>query len=203
MIWREKRVLLLILAALLIGNVVFFLTYRVQYQSRLDDMDQRLAQAEGQLETTRRARAAADAQVQAYKKVERDIAAVFDDHWSTRPRRLTLLITEIKRLADASNAIPQTYTFGADEELKAATVAAGQRGGRQVAIGANEVSISYSVDASYDQIRRLINLLELSNQFVIIEGLSLSAGNENQLTLTLKLKTVFRDEQAPVAANRL
>jgi Tfp pilus assembly protein PilO len=203
MIWREKRVLLLILAALLLGNVVFFLTYRVQYQSRLDEMDQRLAQAEGQLETTRRARAAADAQLQAYKKVERDIAAVFDDHWSTRPRRLTLLIGELKRLADASNAIPQTYTFGADEELKTQTVSTGGRGGRQVAIGANEVSISYSVDASYDQIRRMINLLELSNQFVIIDGVSLSASDENKLTLTLKLKTVFRDEQAPVATNRL
>lgn len=202
MIWREKRILLLILAALLIGNVVFFLTYRVQYQSRLDEMDERLAQVEGELAQTRRARAGFDAQLQAYRKVERDIAAVFDDHWSTRPRRLTLLIGELKRLADASNAIPKTYSFGADEELKTVTVSSGRRG-REVAIGANEVSISYSVDASYDQIRRLINLLELSNQFVIIDGVSLTAGDENRLNLTLKLKTVFRDEQAPVAANRL
>lgn len=202
MIWREKRILLLILAALLIGNVVFFLTYRVQYQSRLDEMDQRLEQAEGQLASTRRGRAEADAQLQSYKKVERDITAVFDDHWSTRPRRLTLLIAELKRLADASNAIPKTYSFGEDKELKASVATGGKRG-REVAIGANEVSISYSVDASYDQVRRMINLLELSNQFVIIEGVSLSSADQNKLNLTLKLKTVFRDEQAPVAANRL
>lgn len=200
MIWREKRVLLLILAALLLGNVVFFMTYRVQYQSRLDEMDERLAQAEGQLESSRRARLEAEAKLQAYKKVESDIAEVFDEHWSTRPRRLTLLIAEVKRLANASNAVPTTYTFTGEDKAKVA--AKGLRG-REVAVGANEVSITFSVDASYDQVRRMINLLELSQQFVIIEGVALTAGDQNQLTLNLRLKTVFRDEQAPDAGNRL
>jgi len=198
MIWREKRILLLFLAVLLIGNIVFFLTYRVQYQSRLDAMDERLAQAEGQLTKTRQARAVSEAKVQAYKRVEGDIAQVFNEHWSTRPRRLTLLIGEVKRLADASNAIPRTYSFGANDEVKGANTR-----GRDVALGANEVSIDFSVDASYDQIRRMINLLELSQQFIIIDGVSLSAGDENKLNLTLKLKTVFRDEEGPAAANRL
>ena len=200
MIWREKRVLLLILAALLIGNIVFFLTYRVQYQSRLDEMDERLAQVEGELDKTRRSRAEAEAKVLAYRKVERDVAQVFDEHWSTRPRRLTLLIAEVKRLANASNAIPKTYSFGEDDEARIIT---GGARGREVALGANEVSINFSVDASYDQIRRMINLLELSQQFVIIEGVSLSAGGENQLNLTLRLKTVFRDDETAAAANRL
>lgn len=200
MIWREKRVLLLVLAALLLGNVVFFLTYRVQYQSRLDEMDERLAQVEGELNKTRRSRADAEAKVLSYRKVERDVALVFDEHWSTRPRRLTRLISEIKRLADASNAIPRTYSFAQLEEAKA--VASGPRG-RDVALGANEVSITYSVDASYDQIRRMINLLELSQQFVIIEGVSLSAADQNRLNLNLRLKTLFRDDDPAAAANRL
>ncbi len=200
MIWREKRILLLILATLLLGNVVFFMTYRVQYQSRLDEMDERLAQAEGQLERSREARIDAEAKLQAYRKVERDIAEVFDQHWSTRQRRLTRLIGEVKRLADASNAIPKTYSFGSVEQAK--TTAKGLRG-RDIVVGANEVSITFSVVASYDQVRRMINLLELSQQFVIIEGVALTAGDQNQLTLNLRLKTVFRDEQAPAAANRL
>ena len=199
MIWREKRILLSILGLLLLGNIVFFLTYRVQYQARLDEMDERLAQAEGQLAKTRQSRATAEAKLQSYKKVERDIAQVFNEHWSTRPRRLTLLIGEVKRLADASNAVPRTYSFGSQDEVKAA----GTRG-RDIALGANEVSITFSVDASYDQIRRMINLLELSQQFIIIEGVSLSAADENKLNLNLDLKTLFRDDEAPAAAaNRL
>jgi Tfp pilus assembly protein PilO len=199
-IWREKRVLLLLLTAILIGNVVFFLTYRVQYQSRLDEMDERLAQAEGELNETRRAQAEAEAKIAAYRKVEREVAQVFDEHWSTRPRRLTLLIAEVKRLANASNAIPKTYSFDEEDEAKTIT---GPARGRQVALGANEVSINFSVEASYDQIRRMINLLELSQQFVIIEGVALSTGGENQLNLTLRLKTVFRDDETAAAANRL
>lgn len=198
MIWREKRILLLILAVLLLGNVVFFFTYRVQYQSRLDEMNDRLAQAEGQLAQTRQSRADAEAKLLAYKRVEKDVEQVFNEHWSTRPRRLTALIGEVKRLADASNAVPRTYSFAKEEDVKTA----GKRG-REVALGANEVSITYSVDASYDQIRRMINLLELSQQFVIIQGVSLSAGGEEKLNLSLRLKTIFRDDDAPAAVNRL
>jgi hypothetical protein len=201
MIWRERRVLLLILAVLLVGNIVFFLTYRVQYQSRLDDMNERLAQAEGQLEKSRQARAHADAQLQAYKKVERDVTEVFDQHWSTRPRRFTALIGELKRLADASNAVPHTYSFGRstpETEQKAGTDAR-----RNTSVGAEEVTINFSVDASYDQARRMINLIELSQQFMIIDSVSLSAGDQNRLTLNLRVKTLFRDEQQPGAANRL
>ena len=35
MIWREKRVLLIVLGVLLAANTVFFFTYRVQYKNRL------------------------------------------------------------------------------------------------------------------------------------------------------------------------
>ena len=34
-------------------------------------------------------------------------------------------------------------------------------------------------------------------QFVIIDGVSLNSADQSKLTLNLKLKTVFRDEQAP------
>jgi len=201
MIWREKRNLLILLGLLLLGNVVFFLTYRVQYQSRLDEMDERLAQAEAQLDRTRQARADAEAKLLAYKKVERDVATILDETWSTRPRRLTKMIAEDKHLADASNAVPRTYSFGK-------TVVEGEsnpqnRGAARVQVGAEEVSVTFSVDASYEQARRLINLIELSQQFMIIEGIGLSAGDENKLSLNLRLKTLFRDEQTPVAANKL
>ncbi|HEV7242015.1 MAG TPA: hypothetical protein VGQ36_22480 [Thermoanaerobaculia bacterium] len=201
MIWREKRVLLLVLGALLLGNVIFFLTYRVQYQARLDALDDRLAQAEGQLAKSRQGRADAERQLQAYKKVEAEVSNVFDEHWSTQPRRLTLLIAEIKRLADASNAIPRSYSFSTGEARLTATP--GTRGKAGAVVGTKEVGIAYTVEASYDQARRMINLLELSQQFVIIDEISLSSGAENKLNLNLRLKTIFRDEPLAAATNRL
>lgn len=199
MIWREKRTLLLVLGALLLGNIVFFFTYRVQYQSRLDAMDERLAQAEAQLARSKESRADAEAAIAGYRKVERDVQTIFDEHWSTQPRRLTLLIAEVKRLAQASNAVPKTYSFM--REAPTATAGPGSRS--EKSIGAREVGINFSVQATYDQVRRMINLLELSQQFVIIDEISLASGGEGLLTLNLQLKTLFRDEPAPGTGNRL
>ena len=194
MIWREKRVLLLILGLLLLGNVIFFLTYRVQYQSRLDETTERLDQAKGQLEKTKRARAEAELALQAHRKVERDVQLVFDETWSTQPKRLTAMIAEVKRLAVASNAVPKTLVFTrAEAEDKTAAR-------RSKNVGAREVSIGFSVTATYEQVRRMINLLELSNQFVIIDQISLAQGEGSQLTLNLRIKTLFRDEAAPAPA---
>jgi Tfp pilus assembly protein PilO len=198
MIWREKRILLGVLGVLLLANVVFFLTYRVQYQTRLDEMEERRDQVEGQLAKTRRQRAEAEMSLTAYRKVERDVQLVYDETWSTQPRRLTAMIAEVKRLAIASNAVPRTLVFGTSESKEVA----GTR--KTKPVGAREVSISFSVTATYEQVRRMINLLELSNQFVIIDSINLAEADHPRLTLNLRIKTLFRDEPTTAGGgNRL
>jgi len=199
MIWREKRILLGILGVLLAANTMFFFTYRVQYQSRLDDLDARLEAAEQSLAQARQARLTTERQIQGYRKVEADIAEVFDQHWSTQQRRFTAMVGEVKRLAIASSLNPLSYTF---ERGEAETRVIGSR--RTKNVGATEVGMSFTVQGTYEQIRRLINLLELSRQFVIIDQITLNAAQEQLLSLSLQLKTIFRDDQqAPVATNRL
>ncbi len=187
MIWREKRILLIILGLLLAANVVFFLTYRVQYQTRLDELDARVEQAEQTLAS--------------YKKVENDVLLIFDEHWSTQTARLTALIAEVKRLAVASSLIPKSYSFTRGETKMVSRVTSGRR--RNEALGATEMRITFSVVGTYAQSRRLINLLELSRQFVIIDAINLSAADAETLTLNLQLKTLFRDVQPGAATNRL
>ena len=197
MIWREKRTLLIILALVLAANTMFFFTYRVQYQSRLDTLDTRLAQVESQLERARTARTRAEQTLQSYSKVESDVLEVFNEHWATQPERFTKLFAEVMRLTMASSLVPTTYSFkrGAAERVAA--------GGKRPNLGVNEVGISFGVEGTYAQVRRLINLLELSQQFVIIERIALSESDEQRLSLSLELKTIFRDEQSGVASNRL
>ncbi|HEX6178536.1 MAG TPA: hypothetical protein VF057_09250, partial [Thermoanaerobaculia bacterium] len=72
MIWREKRVVLIVLALLLAANAFFFFTYRVQYQSRLDALDERLAQVQGEYEQVRTSRIRGEQTFQSYRKVEND-----------------------------------------------------------------------------------------------------------------------------------
>jgi len=182
MIWREKQLLLVVLAILLIANLIYFFTYRVQFEARLEDYAGRAAQSEGRLEQARSARIASERQLAAYRKVEHDIQDVYENRWSTEAARLATLIQEVKRLAVVSQLVPQTYSFahltGAPE--------------------ASTVGITFNVQGTYQQVRRLINLLELSQQFVIVDQISLSGqGGDAALTLNLHVKTLFRNMEAP------
>ena len=99
MIWREKRILLIVLGLLLVANTVFFFTYRVQYKERLDALDFRLDQAKAQLQEARRSQMATEAQVAAYRRIEQDVQQIFNERWATESERFTRLVTEVKRLA--------------------------------------------------------------------------------------------------------
>ena len=198
MIWKEKRVILIILGVLLAANTFFFFTYRVRYQERIDSLNQDLQRAESQLRDARVARLTAEAKYQSYRKIERDVKLIFDEHWATQTERLTAMIGEVKRLALASSLVPAAYSF----TQTTAQVASIDARRRNQQIGANEVGIAFTVEGNYEQVRRLINLLELSRQFVIIDGIALSHREGATLTLNLHLKTLFRDEK-PGVANRL
>lgn len=194
MIWREKRPLLMFLGLLLAANTIFFFTYRVQYENRLDALQKRLAAAETRQLQARAARANAERKVANHRQTQRDIHAIYTEHWATQDERLANLIDEVKRLAVASQLIPRTYSFTETQPA---------RRGSKLALGATEVSISFTVAGNYQQVRRLVNLLELSEQFVIIDAIGLSAATDQSLTLNLKLKTLFRDDQPmPVARSR-
>lgn len=196
MIWREKRTLLIVLGLLLLANTIFFFTYRVQYQSRLDALDAELEQSSKALESARAGRIAAERTLQGYRNSEADVMRVFNEHWATQNERLTDLIIEVKRLSVASSLVPPSYSFdrGATKRVMS---------GRADSLGASEVGVAFTVQGTYAQVRRLINLLELSRQFVIIDRITLTSADSQSLTLNLHLKTLFRDEPSGAAHDRL
>jgi len=154
------------------------------------------------IEQARNARITAEQQLVAYKKVQADLQVLYNERWSTPMQRLTALIDEVKRLAAASHLQPPSYSFSTGASKQASTEQSPAKG----SIGTTTVGIAYTVQGTYEQVRRLINLLELSDQFVIIDGISLGAKGEAAdkiLTLNIRLKTLFRDPRtnAP-AANR-
>jgi hypothetical protein len=204
MIWREKRILLIVLGLLLLANTIFFFTYRVQYVSRLQDLDARQEQAAARLDQARHARITTEQQLAAYKKVQSDLQVLYNERWSTALQRLTALIDEVRRLAAASHLEPPSYQFTTGE-TKNSTIVSNTKG----SIGTTTVEIAFTVQGTYEQVRRLINMLELSDQFVIIDGISLASSpttlGDKTLTLNIRLKTLFRDVRtsAPSASKQL
>jgi len=186
MIWREHRILLIVLGVLLVANAIFFFTYRVQYETRLQALDARLHQSEDDLQRARTRRMAAEQTVASYRKVQTDLQTLYNSRWATEPERLTRLYAEIKRLAaDSGIAMPKTFAFSRTEDKDMQ-----KTGG----IGTVTVTISFTAQGNYQQLRRLINKLELSNQFVIIDAINLGSGSSpDNLTLNVRLKTLFRE----------
>ena len=189
MIWREKRPLLIALAILFAANTIFFFTYRVQYENRLQGLDDRLGEVKAELQEARRARIGAEQQLAAYRKIETDIQNIYDQRWATESERLTRLITEVKKLTVQSNLQPaRNLSF---------TRALVKDTGTKFSRTATVVGIGFTVEGGYQQVRQLINRLELTDQFVIIDHIGLSSANGDILTMSLNVKTLFRDSTAP------
>ena len=187
MMWRERRIPLAVIAVLLLGNVFFFFTYRVQYQSRLRDLDTRMKDAQSRLQEAQRTRTAAEQQLAGYDKVRSDLQTLYNEQWSTEAQRFTLLFTEVKHLATVSQFDPRSFSFTRTEAPST----------KETGIGTNVVGVAFTVQGTYEQMRRLINLLELSNQFIIIDGISLAGTEGKMLTMTIRLKTLFREPVIP------
>ena len=189
MMWREHKLPLIAMAVLLAGNIFFFFTYRVQYQNRLNDLDTRQEQAQSRLAEAQRTRMTAEQQLASYDKVRRDLQMLYDERWSTQAKRFTRLFEEVKKLAIASHFDPRSFAFSRTAVAQQVKEPGGES---NLAVG-----VSFSVQGSYEQVRQLINLIELSDQFVIIDGLGLSGSDPKSLNLNIRLKTMFREPYAP------
>ncbi len=58
--------------------------------------------------------------------------------------------------------------------------------------GVTEIEIGATVDGDYPSVVRFIDGLERSDNFYILDSLSLAAGSAGQLKLNLQLRTFFR-----------
>lgn len=185
MIWREKRVWLIVAGILLAANLGYFFTYRVRFETRLKDAEASLHQAEDNLAKAKAARVAAEQQLAAYHKVTSELQVLYNQKWATEIERFTPLVLEVKRLTAACQMVPRTLQFSKVEV---------PRQNKAGAIGTSTVAIAFSVQGDYQQVRRLINLLELSDQFLIIDSIALGGNaTDPKLTLNIRLKTLFRE----------
>lgn len=179
MMWREKRWLLVTLGVLLTLNLAFFFTYRLRYQSRVESLDQRLLQSQDELTRARNERLLAEKRLAEYRAIEENIQAVHRDLWATPAERLGPLMIEIRELARRS---------GINGPKGVQYAQAPRKKGDDTVI----MTVSFGVEGSYEQLRALLNLIELSKQFVIIDQITLAGGSsESNLRLQVQLRTLF------------
>jgi len=179
--WKQRRAWIVAIGALLVLNTIFFFTYRVRYEERVDDARVRLAQAKEQLSIATARRVDYEQQLAAHKTMIETINTVYDTWWSTPEKRLTKLIVEVRTLVEKCGLSVDAVSYARGD--------ASQDG------GTTTMDVTFTVQGTYLQLRQLINLLELSDEFIIIDSVSFNGDDPSgTIGLNLHLRTIFKGE---------
>lgn len=91
--------------------------------------------------------------------------------------RLTDWIREVKELAEQSGLSPSAINYPSEDFVD---------------YGLHRRSFEFLVGGSYASLRQFVNLLELTDSFIVLEGVTLNE-SEPELRISLRLSTLFSE----------
>lgn len=110
------------------------------------------------------------------------LAAFYSQRLATESERLTRIIAEVKDLASRAGMLPQEISYP-DTQIES--------------FGLRRRGFVFGVEGRYADLRRLLNLLELSQSFLTLEEVTLrEGGGGGTLRIDLSLSTLFADPDA-------
>lgn len=185
-IWRERLWLWLPALVFFLLNLGLFSFYRVAYAGRVAVLEERIEAREADLarlegEAARRQELLAKA-----TRNQELLEEFYGERLSSERHRLTRILAEVKELARRVGLEPGSISYP-DERFEE--------------FGLSERAIVFSVAGTYPQLRQLINLLELSDSFLVLEQVELSesSGSDARLRMSLRISTLFVTEEGPAA----
>lgn len=166
-----------------LANATAFVVY-FGFADRVRSLEASLEETRKNLEPMAAKRTNLERLIQRSQRNDVEIRRLYDDRFSTRSQSLTLRTSELRRLARTAGLEPQSITY---DEDKIDTY------------GLIKRSYAFPVDGTYLELRKFINLLELSPSFFTLEEVTLAGeqGDEGpELRIRLLISTLFADEGA-------
>jgi Tfp pilus assembly protein PilO len=158
-IWRQRLWVWATALAFVALNGIGLLVYLFAYSDRVKTLEVDLRdQGKRQADVHAAHLHSEDLLRQARVNRER-ILQLYDEHFSTRRRRLTGVTAEVKDLAGRAGLVPRTISYP-EEQIQQ--------------YGLIKRSFIFSVEGTYADLRKFINLLELSDSFLTLEDMSLA-----------------------------
>lgn len=188
--WRRLLGLWLPALLLVLANLAVLSTYRFLLAGQAQLRTAKLERLGGELADLERGRDEVEALLAIAERNQQQVGELYDSWLSTQQKRLTRVLAEVRTLAQRAGV--ETSGFAYPEEV----------------IEDFELvkrSIVFSVSGSYRQLRQFINLVELSDQFLILEEVRLSdRGNDTaEVKIDLRIATLFVVETPAQAGNVL
>lgn len=167
-----------LLPLLVLGiNLVLLGVYETSFASRRASLENISARAGARLERLQAQSREMELFLSQVDHQKQAIAAIYTDHFATEAERFTSLLREVRQLARQAGLQPNSFSYPKqviDDE------------------GLVRRSITFSVAGNYEQVRRLVNFFELSDQFITLEQIGLSGDKgTDRLDISLSFSTLF------------
>ncbi|HYG62834.1 MAG TPA: hypothetical protein VEL74_09655 [Thermoanaerobaculia bacterium] len=179
-IWRLRLWVWLPALIFFLANVVVFTVYRLGYAGTVQSLERDLEDEKVELEKQASERRRLEELLAKAETNRRQIQQLYGQRFSTRQARLTLIDREVKTLARQAGMAPRSVEY-LQQEIEDFNLI--------------KRSFNFSVHGTYPELRQFINLLELSDSFLILEAMTLSqgTGEDPRLRIGLTLSTLFED----------
>ncbi|HKV12523.1 MAG TPA: type 4a pilus biogenesis protein PilO [Thermoanaerobaculia bacterium] len=181
-IWRQRLWVWLPALLFFAANAVAFAIY-LGYAGRVERLNEQLESQDKEVTRLTAKRKELETLVNRVRTNGEQVERLYSERFAPRSQRLTSISAEVYDLARKAGLSPQAIS-SPEEEIEE--------------YGLIKRSYIFTVEGTYSELRKFINLLELSKSFLTLEGVTLSGGDEDQegseLRMDLNLSTLFTRE---------
>ncbi len=175
--WRRTIWLWGLPFAFCVLNLLVFAFYHSFYAGEVERLDALYQQGKDNLAALNAEGRQIEIFLARIDRQEENIEALYADHFQTQSERFLRSIREVEKLAVDAGLEPASWAYPQDRSSDLVR--------RQ---------IMFSVQGTYQELRTFINLLELTDQFLTLDSVTLAEGGPNTLGIQLVLSTVFTEE---------
>jgi len=186
--WRVRWWLWAVPLALVLGNTVLLVVHPGRTGAGFAEMEKELERETRALQAVNDKERGVESMLTDARSSREALVELYRRGFSTEAERLTQLISEVKRLAQRSGMMPQSISYP-EEELEE--------------YGLVRMSLVFGVKGTYPQVRMLVNLLERSDLFLVLERVRLGGAQESSLSISLEISTFFANTPIPTGAESL
>ncbi|HEV7503998.1 MAG TPA: GspMb/PilO family protein [Thermoanaerobaculia bacterium] len=176
-IWRQRLWIWVPALLFFLANAVAFSVYKLGYAGQVEQLDVEIHAQEQKRHELNGQYQQLQTMIARVRTNQEQVQQLYADRFSTRSRRLTTVTQEVKDLARQAGLSPRAISYP-EREIKD--------------YGLIKRSFNFSVQGPYPALRKLVNLLETSRSFIVIDELSVGSNSEGpELRIDLTLSTLF------------
>lgn len=184
-VWRKRLWLWLPASIFFALNLFAWSYYHLgDFGNQVNQMEKRLERLRDQASTLAKEESEGATLVERAATNRSRIESLYSQRLSTQSERLTSILAEVRSLARQAGLEPSSVSYP-EQVLED--------------FGLERKGFVFSVAGSYEDLRKLINLLELTESFISLDevGLAQDGGKSSRLRISLRLSTLFAAELEP------